>query len=246
MILNREKLNAGLKHFVLSAIVAVALAVLIFVVWYPSEYREMSGGQELFFLMLVIDVCCGPILTMVVYNSKKPKSELYRDIGFIVLVQIAAMGYGVHVAYQARPVYMVLEVDRFKIKYLPELEQEAVNKLPGELQPHWTKGPILVTVRAPKNSDERSTVMFESVMGGRDYAERADFFVEYNRENIEKYLKNAKSISLYLNKYPDKKAGVDNVKNAVKYFPVIARKDWVALIDEVGNVQGFLPGDGFE
>ena len=29
------------------------------------------------------------------------------------------------------------------------------------------------------------------------------------------------------------------------YLPVIARQDWVAVLDKHGQIQGFLRGDGF-
>lgn len=29
------------------------------------------------------------------------------------------------------------------------------------------------------------------------------------------------------------------------YLPVIARQDWVAVLDQQGQIQGFLRGDGF-
>jgi hypothetical protein len=29
------------------------------------------------------------------------------------------------------------------------------------------------------------------------------------------------------------------------YLPVIARQDWVAVLDKQGQIQGFLRGDGF-
>ena len=29
------------------------------------------------------------------------------------------------------------------------------------------------------------------------------------------------------------------------YLPVVARQDWVAVLDKQGQIQGFLRGDGF-
>ena len=57
---------------------------------------------------------------------------------------------------------------------------------------------------------------------------------------------------MFLQKQPDQQAaarklalekGVD-LKEWF-YLPVIARQDWVAVLDKQGQIQGFLRGDGF-
>lgn len=52
------------------------------------------------------------------------------------------------------PVYLVQEVDRFKVITLPELEYAEFAKLPLAMHP-WTEGPVTVAIREPKDADER-------------------------------------------------------------------------------------------
>ena len=245
-------LHAATIHFVGSLLVAALGAVLVFGFWFPYPYRELAGGRELFLLIVAVDVVCGPLLTLVLYNPAKPRVELRRDLGLVVLIQLAALGYGLHVVWQARPVYLVQEVDRFKVIALPELNAIDVAKLPGGLQPRWMGGPRTVAIRDPKNIEERNRVVLESVEGGRDYAERPEFYLPYEGEAALKSLQRAKPLSVFLQKQPTQEAAARELiaekrldMAQLHYLPVVGRQDWVAVLDAQGQIQGFLKGDGF-
>lgn len=242
---------AGL-HLLLSLVVATLAAMLVFGLWYPGVYRLLAGGRELFFLVVVVDVVCGPLLTIVLFNPTKPRAELWRDLGLVALIQLGALGYGLSTVWEARPLFLVQEIDRFKVIAAPDLLDASITKLPTELQPHWWMGPLTVAIREPKNSQERQMVLFESVQGGRDFAERPEFYLPYEGENALKSLNRAKPLSVFLQKQPGQHAKATEL--AVKkgadmsqwlYLPVIARQDWVAVLDKQGQIQGFLKGDGF-
>ena len=173
----RAATRAAALHLVGSVAVAVLAAALVFGFWFPYPYRDLAGGRELFLLIIAVDVICGPLLTMVLYNPAKPRAELCRDLGLVVLIQLAALGYGLHVVWQARPLYLVQEVDRFKVLSMPDLDMAEVRKLPIPMQVNWVKGPITVAIRAPKDAEEQQKVLLESVQGGRDYAERPEFYL---------------------------------------------------------------------
>ena len=239
-------------HLLFSAGVALLAGALVFGFWFPYPYREMAGGRELFLLIVVVDVVCGPLLTLVLYNPVKPRAELWRDLGLVVLIQLAALGYGLHTVWQARPVFLVQEVDRFKVITLPELDAEDVAKLPPALQPRWIGGPITVAIREPKDAQEREKVMFESIEGGRDYAERPEFYLPYEGAAALKALQRAKPLAAFLDKQPSQRSaaaemaaskGLDMAQ--LVYLPVVGRQDWVAVLDAQAQIQGFLKGDGF-
>lgn len=244
--------RAAALHFGGSLVVAALAAALVFGLWFPYPYREVAGGRELFLLIVAVDVVCGPLLTLVLYNPAKPQSELWRDLGLVMLIQLAALGYGLHVVLQARPVYLVQEVDRFKVIALPELDAEEVAKLPRSLQPRWIGGPRVIAIRSPKNIEEKNKVMLDAAQGGRDYAERPDFYLPYEGEAALKSLQRAKPLSVFLQKQPTQEAAaralLDEKRldiNQLHYLPVVGRQDWVAVLDAQGQIQGFLKGDGF-
>ena len=136
-------------HLICSLVVAALAGVLVFGLWYPYPYRELSGGRELFLLIVVVDVVCGPLLTMVIFNPAKPRAELWRDLGLVALIQLGALGYGLLTVWQARPLFLVQEVDRFKVVMAPDLDAMAVAALPASLKPLSWAGPRVVAIRPP-------------------------------------------------------------------------------------------------
>jgi hypothetical protein len=239
-------------HLICSLVVAALAGVLVFGMWYPYPYRELSGGRELFFLIVGVDVVCGPLLTMVLFNPAKPRAELWRDLGLVALIQLGALGYGLFTVWQARPLFLVQEVDRFKVVMAPDLDAVAVAALPASLKPLLWGGPRVVAIRPPASVEEKNRILFAAIEGGRDYAERPEFYLPYEGENALKSLKSAKPLAIFLKRWPGQQAAADKLAAEKKidlaqwiYLPVTGRQDWVALLDNKGQIQGFLKGDGF-
>ena len=239
-------------HLICSLAVAALAGVLVFGLWYPYPYRELSGGRELFFLIVGVDVVCGPLLTMVLFNPAKPRAELWRDLGLVALIQLGALGYGLLTVWQARPLFLVQEVDRFKVVMAPDLDAAAVAALPASLKPLAWAGPRVVAIRPPASVEEKNRILFATIEGGRDYAERPEFYLPYEGAAALKSLQRAKPLSVFLQKQPGQQAAATELATKKGadiaqwlYLPVVARQDWVAVLDKQGQIQGFLKGDGF-
>lgn len=248
----RAAIKAASVHFFASLLVASLAAALVFGLWYPYPYRELAGGRELFILVVTVDVICGPLLTLVLFNPAKQRNELWRDLTLVCLIQFAALGYGLYAVWLARPLYLVQEIDRFKVIAAPDIEGAALAALPQALQPQLLRGPLVVAIREPIDAKEREKIMFESVQGGRDYADRPDFYVPYEGAEAAKSLQRAKPLNQFLQKYPDQVPAAQELLSkgkfdlqSLKYLPVMARQDWVVVLDGNGGVVGFLKGDGF-
>lgn len=248
----RAAIRAAGIHLLVSVGVAIVAAFLVFGLWYPFPYRELAGGRELFILVISVDVVCGPLLTLVLFNPAKPRPELWRDLGLVVLIQLLALGYGLSTVWQARPLYLVMEVDRFKVIAAPDLRDASLAELPAALQPNWHSGPVTVAIREPKDSQEQQAVLFESLNGGRDYAERPEFYLVYEGAAAQKTLRRTKPLAVFLKKHPEQQQAADRLafeKGADMaqwlYLPVMGRQDWVAVLDQHAQIQGFLRGDGF-
>ena len=239
-------------HLVGSLLVAALVAILVFGFWYPFPYRELAGGRELFVLVVSVDVILGPLLTFVLFAPSKIPKELRRDLTIVVVLQLVGLGYGVWTVWQARPLFLVAEVDRFKVVSRTAVELGSIDTLPERLRPRSFSGPITTAIRDPKDANEKNAVLFESIQGGRDYGERPDFYIPYEGVAALKSLKRARPLEPFLHKYPmQRKSAFELADRAglrlelVLYLPVIARQEWIALLDERGIVIGFLKGDGF-
>lgn len=243
---------ASAIHLLGSVLIAAVAAILVFGFWYPFPYRELAGGRELFVLIVLVDIVLGPLLTLVLFAPSKVSKELWRDLTIVVMFQFIGLGYGVWTVWQARPLFLVAEVDRFKVISRPVLEQGSIDALPLGLQPRSFSGPITTAIRDPRDANEKNTVLFESIQGGRDYGERPDFYIPYEGAAALKSLKRARPLEPFLQKYPlQRKSALELANTAglrlesVLYLPVIARQEWIALLNERGIVIGFLKGDGF-
>jgi hypothetical protein len=253
MKINSLRFKSAVKamgwHFAGSLLVAFLVGALVFGVWFPNPFRQLAGGTELFLLIMTVDLVCGPLLTLVLYSPTKPKRELVTDLGLVVLVQLAALAYGVWTLHVARPLYLVHEFDRFKVIALADIDATELRKLPESLQPQLFKGTQTVGLRNASN-EEREKVMFESVQGGRDFGEHPSFYVQYETEHAAKAYAKAKPVVDFVKKHPNKQADINKLQVAagqelLRYLPIIARQDWVAVLNSKGEIVGYVQGDGF-
>lgn len=253
----RAAAKAAALHLLGSVVLATLAAMLVFEVWYPHPYALLSGGLNLFLILVGVDVVCGPILTLILFNPGKSINELMVDLSLVMLVQLAALLFGLHTVYQARPLFLVHEIDRFRVITLGDFGDGAPESIfastPINLKPGFLDGPKIVGIRDPLDPKERQDILFESVFGGRDYSQRPEFYVPYDGAYKEKSLKRSRPLKNFLEKYPEKaheaarilKPQGLGVSEAV-FLPVLHKQDWVAMLNKSGDVLGFLPGDGFE
>ncbi|MGS5089559.1 TfpX/TfpZ family type IV pilin accessory protein [Hydrogenophaga sp. A37] len=245
--------RAAAVHFFISVLVAAMAAALVFGLWYPYPYRDLAGGRELFLIVVAVDLVCGPLLTLVLFNPKKSKRELFLDLSLVALVQLAALGYGMYTVAQARPVYLVFEVDRFKVVSVADIQ-------PGALKPEmggfhilpWT-GPTIIGLRDPRNPDEKLQSMDLS-MQGLEPSARPDWWQPYEL-NKAQVLTRAKPIDVLRIKQPDAASLIDQAvresgekESALGWVPLTSFKstNWVAFVNlSTAKVLAFAPVDGF-
>ena len=246
----RRRLVAALLHLSASLAVAALAAVLVFGLWYPGAFRLMAGGRELFLLVTGVDVLIGPLLTFVVYDSRKPRKALRRDLAVIAAIQLAALAYGLHTVYIARPVAMVFEVDRLRMVTASDVHEAELPKAPPELRRLPVTGPWLIAARRPEPGTERNDALFMGV-SGVDIGQRPLFWQPYETA-LDRVLERSRPIALLLGRYPQQaaaiRAGLEDMhadEATSRFLPVMARGDFVAVLDPTGHVLGYLPFDGF-
>jgi len=151
------KLKAFLIHLALSLLIFGGLFALLLFFWYPEPYFTASGGWQGLKIVAMVDIVLGPLLTLVVYNPAKPRRELLQDYSFIVLLQLAALGWGVYTVYQNRPVVAAWWDDRFyTVSYDSLASQDRYRHMLGQLLDQ--KIPLVV-IPPPKSSAELADIM---------------------------------------------------------------------------------------
>lgn len=183
-----NRFQAFLVHLLCSALVALLVLVLVFVIWYPGLIAPATGVDEIFYIVLGVDVCLGPLLTLVIFNPKK--KELRRDLLIICTVQIAALLYGIYTVGVVRPVYVVFEVDRFQIIYANDLDEDSLAEASrDEYKSIPWFGPKWITSITPGDIEERNELLFSVIDGGDDLAKLPRYYAPYiesKQEIIEK------------------------------------------------------------
>ncbi len=250
----RAALRAFAAHLGVSFVIAALAAWLVLRVWFPYPYRMLAGGMHLFWIMVGVDVVCGPLLTAVLFNPRKPRRELLLDLSLVALVQLGALGYGLYSIALARPVVQAFETDRFAVVAAAEIEKTQLPQaLVGMQQLSWA-GPKLVGTRAPKNSEERLKSI-ELSLQGLEPSARPDWWQPYE-QSVPEVQKRMKPLADLRKIRPaDAQAAIDQATQEIGqpldklfYLPLTSKKNldgWIALLDANAHIVGYAPVDGF-
>ena len=245
------RLKAAGIHLAISMAVAALAALLVFFVWYPYPYREISGGRELFLLVVAVDVIMGPLMTLAVFNLKKPRKELRRDLAVICLLQLAALVYGLWTVAVARPVHMVYEIDRFRVVHAIDIEPVLLKRAAPAFQQLPLMGPTLLSVREFTGSKESFDATMAALQGFPVGA-RPDLWQSYEKAKPQ-IIATAKPLAELKTRFParasDIVAALKSVpaNTPVGYIPLVSRTTfWTVLVDlNTAEVLGFVPLDPY-
>jgi len=247
----RRRARAAGVHLLSCLVVAMAVAALVFLVWYPWPYRIVSGGEKLLFLVMGVDIVMGPLITLAIFDIRKPTRELKRDLAIIVALQLAALGYGLHTVYLARPAVLALEAERFRLTIANDVVMDELPKAVEGLRSLPLDGPRVVDTVEPTDA-QRGDAIFKA-MAGTDIGARPIFWRPWGAEGRRHALKVAKPLAPLVVRAQDRAAFDDAVARSgrpleqLAVIPMIARDtSWSVLIDKAsGEPVGFAPIDGF-
>lgn len=249
----KDRIRASAIHLSLSVLVAALSALLVFGLWYPYPYREIAGGRELFLLMVLVDVVMGPLITLAIFDRRKPWSELRRDLVIVVVLQLSALGYGLWTVAMARPVHLVFEIDRFRVVHAIEIPEELLHKTPEGISAFPYSGPSLLGLRAFKDGQEQMEATMAALQG-ISLASRPDLWQTYDVSRPD-VLRVAKPVGQLRQRFPTQVAAIEEAMagkgadavDAARYVPLAARKSfWTVLVDgRNADILGFVPLDSF-
>lgn len=248
----KERLRASGIHLSISLAIAGLVAALVFGLWYSYPYREISGGRELFMLMVVVDVVMGPLITLAIFNSAKSRRELFLDLTVVGLLQLAALGYGLWTVFAARPVHLVFEYHRVTVVHAADVDAPTLAQAPPALRVLPLTGPTWLSLRPFKDGSEQ----FESTMkalNGVPQAAQPALWQSWDAARAD-ILKESRPVAQLRERFPTQAALVDSAiastgrqTEALRYLPLLSRKtSWTVLIDgQSAEPLGFLPLDSF-
>ncbi len=249
----KMRFKAAIVHLCISIVLAILAALLVFFVWYPYPYREISGGRTLFLLIVAVDVIMGPLLTFAVFDTRKPRKALIRDLCVIGALQLAALGYGLWTVAAARPVHLVFEMDRFRVVHAIDVPTELLEKASPALRSLPVTGPTLLSVRPFRDARESMEATM-AALAGVPIGSRPELWQDYKKARPE-IVSRAKPLAELKARFPARSAEIDAVlkssgtrlPNAVGYLPMMGRDTfWTVLLDTTTlEVIAFVPIDSF-
>lgn len=246
-------LRASFVHLLLSLGVALFVACLVFFIWYPWPFSELVGGRDLFLILVGVDVVCGPLLTLILWNPKKPRREIYIDIGFVITIQAVALVYGLHTVVQARPVHLVFEIDRLRLITAAEVAPEDLPLAPPHLRTlPWT-GPTLIGVRSPLDNEERLRSINLSI-AGLEPSLRPGWWQDYAL-NKDEILSRARSIDVLYEARAQQRLQIEAAirdarrpETELRWLPLTSARnmEWIVFLDKATALPlAYAQVDGF-
>ncbi len=240
--------KASAIHLSISLSVGTAVLLSMLLVWFPQPYLQAAGAVHLFLVLLGVDVSLGPLITLIIFDTKKKRLKL--DLAVIAALQVAALVYGLNAMIQARPVYLAFVVDRFELVLAGEIAPEELARASAtEFGRLPIAGPKLVAADLPSDSKERERILFSAVDGGADLEDFPQYYVRYEDRKARV---RAKALPLAKLKEikPAKSTLIDDAVKAcglpageVAWLPMRAKKEdmTVLLNATTGDVLSVVP-----
>lgn len=237
-----KRLKFFLSHLSISLLIALLVVGLVFFVWYPAPLAQAVDVTQIFLMLIAIDVIIGPILGFIVY--KEGKKTLKMDLSVIIILQLIALGFGVHSIEQGRPAWIAYNVDRFELIRKNEIMDEHIEKAPPQYQqPSWFK-PQYVGVEFAQDTNTRNDDMFAEVMGGISLAQKPERYVDFSEATTQlkqraksldmlKQYNDAQQVERIVSKYPQATGFVPLKANAVDMTVLINKEkgEVVKIVD---------------
>jgi hypothetical protein len=242
-----SRYKAAAIHLLISAAIAAVVLVLMLTLWYPRPYFEAAGASHLLFLLVGVDVVLGPLITLIIFDTKK--KSLKFDLAVVALIQLSALLYGANTMFQARPAYVAYVKDHFELVSANEIHESNLAKVSRrEFKAISLTGPKLVVAVSPTDARERDSVATAEQLG-LGIQNFPQHYVPYV-ERVQDALDAAKPIAKLVKANPAAKGAVDQVlartsskEEDLLYLPLRSRTAHMTVLlkAKTGEIVDVLP-----
>ncbi len=244
--------KAAAYHLLLTLGLATLVAVFVLLVWYPYPLWKISGGIELLGLLVVCDLVLGPLFTLIVFNPKKSKRELWMDMSLIALTQLAALIFGLWTVVQARPIYLVFERDLYRVVRAVDIPEANLAEIPEQFRQFPLSGPRLISVRSFWGLSEQLTAT-TAELEGQPLGAQPKFWTNYDPIALNVSSK-GKPLSLFKSQFASEWSAVEKIlsdnalfDSEIVFYPFVEKSHyWTVFIRKSDGLPvGFLPVDPY-
>jgi hypothetical protein len=165
------RLKAFGWHLTASALALTVILGTLYAGWYRWPGWYLADASQVVLVLASVDLVLGPLLTLVIASSKKPRRELVRDISIIAVVQLCALGYGTASLWNGRPLFYAFSENVLQLVQAYDIEPQELalarqNNAP--IIPHWYSVPRWIWAPLPADSAEHDKIVASAVSGGSD------------------------------------------------------------------------------
>ncbi len=107
----KTRILASATHLLASFVVISAFLLVVYVVWYPGPLSDLHVVMDAIKVVIGVDLILGPLMTLIVFDVRKSRKVLARDLSFIVFIQLSALAWGGYMTHKARSVFLVFHFD---------------------------------------------------------------------------------------------------------------------------------------
>ncbi len=242
--------RGALVHLIFSAAVIALVAAMVFWVWFPPPYGHMLGGGRLFLLIACVDVTVGPLLTLVIFDVRKPRQTLIRDLTAIGVIQLAALCFGAWTMFEGRPVHLVFEVDLFRVVTRAQVNDRQLLQAQEPLKQLPLGRPSMIGVLKPTGENLVEATLLG--IGGVHLAYQPKYWLPFDAVRGQVWKKARPLDQLALRSHADREALTNALQKAnaaareIRWLPVLSdRSSWIALVTEAGEPIAFADIDSY-
>jgi len=176
----KNKIKASLIHLALSFTLVSLIVSTVIYFWYPLEYLPFTNFKNIALLIISIDLVLGPILTFVVFNTKK--KSLKFDLAVIAMIQLSALAYGINALYETHPLFITYNHKGFNLVQTNEVSPADAKY--NQFRISKLSSPKLAFAKMPDDPKKKTEIMVGvDLKGEPDIDKRAEYF-----EPVDKHL----------------------------------------------------------
>lgn len=171
----QKRIRASLVHLLISLFLVSSVLAFVLLVCYPEPYFKAMGVGKLLIVLAGVDVCLGPLITLIIFNPAK--RWLKFELAFVGIMQLSALTYGAVTVFVGRPAYVVFDENGFTLVSAYQIPEIELKKMHDPALP--MTGPKLVGARIPATREERKKYIAEVFEAHVDLPRMLQYHVPY-------------------------------------------------------------------
>ncbi|SFT66272.1 hypothetical protein [Pseudoalteromonas lipolytica] len=221
-------------HLLLTLLVSVLPFLIFYNIWYPEEIIELTGGRGVLEIFIIVELLLFiTIATLLFLSRKDSNKEIIIKYSFLCILQISASAIGYKTLYEAKPVYIAYEFNRFRVVRPIDLLGESNKFTPYNLM----SGPEIIGTEKLAPSNPEFLMSIKDAINGNHPSFKVARQIEYQPIKSE-VLKNAQNIKELTQENIEKiqlfsqlhDLDLDNLV----YYPLTSHysDEWIVLLDK--------------